>query len=52
MICLAPPATPGEDWTADRGDAAHAEAHIPGARYADRAASMWTADERLPLEVG
>src|SRR5690242_13774881 len=34
-VFLAPPAAPGEDWTQERGDAAHAEEHIPGARYAD-----------------
>lgn len=34
-IFLAPPVAPGTDWTQERGDTAHAEEHIPGARYAD-----------------
>jgi thiosulfate/3-mercaptopyruvate sulfurtransferase len=34
-IFLAPPAALGEDWTAERGAAAHDAEHIPGARYAD-----------------
>ncbi|MBE2316589.1 sulfurtransferase [Solirubrobacter sp. CPCC 204708] len=34
-IFLAPPAGPGADWTQERGDAAHAQEHIPGSRYAD-----------------
>ncbi|MDA0178822.1 sulfurtransferase [Solirubrobacter phytolaccae] len=34
-VFLAPPTEAGEDWTAERGAAAHAEEHIPGSRYAD-----------------
>jgi thiosulfate/3-mercaptopyruvate sulfurtransferase len=43
-IFLAPPTGPGEDWTQERGDVAHAEDHIPGARYADLVSELSTDD--------
>jgi len=43
-IFLAPPAGPGEDWTQERGDVAHAEEHIPGSRYADLVSELSTDD--------
>ncbi len=43
-IFLAPPASPGGDWTQERGLAAHEEEHIPGARYADLVSELSTDD--------
>jgi thiosulfate/3-mercaptopyruvate sulfurtransferase len=43
-IFLAPPAEPGADWTQERGEAAHAEEHIPGSRYADIVSELSSAD--------
>jgi thiosulfate/3-mercaptopyruvate sulfurtransferase len=34
-IFLSPPASPGDDWSVVTGTEAHAEGHVPGARYAD-----------------
>jgi thiosulfate/3-mercaptopyruvate sulfurtransferase len=41
---LAAPAARGEDWTQERGAAAHDEEHIPGARYADLVSELSAPD--------
>jgi thiosulfate/3-mercaptopyruvate sulfurtransferase len=66
-IFLAPPAAPGQDWTAQKGEEAHRAGHVPGARYADLvdelsvpgtrfqrpdAASFGAAAERLGIGEG
>jgi thiosulfate/3-mercaptopyruvate sulfurtransferase len=46
-IFLSPPAAPGEDWSVVTGEAAHAEGHVPEARYADLLRDLSAPEDRF-----